>query len=155
MTGRKGLIQSIGRGIIYLILGFLIIQSLAAAAPKKEADTPNTDILRELVKFPHIRIPVVQGRDVQTYYLIEFYVECDTEEAAQKVYKMRPKVIDAVYSDLYGLLSVVWHPDLFIDLKDLKTRIEKVCEKILGKELFEKILIQQFTKTLVKPVKET
>lgn len=143
------------RGIFCLALGSFAIQNLTAAAPKKKTDTSKTDILRELVKFPHIRIPVVQGREVKIYYLIEFYVECDTEEAAHKVYKMRPKVIDAVYSDLYALLSVIWHPDLFIDLKDLKVRMEKVCERALGKDLFEKVLIQQFTKTLLKQVNGT
>ncbi len=151
MEERKSKIKVFQRGLLWLLLSIFSAYGLSAIAKDKKKETNNekTDILREIVKLPQFRIPVVQRRQIQTYYLIEFYVECDTEEAAKKVYRMRPKVIDAVYSDLYGLLSVVWHPDIFIDLKDLKTRIEKVCEKVLGKDLFEKVLIQQFTKTLL------
>lgn len=155
MKKEKSKLTAFERGLFCLVLSIFSAQDLSSAPKKKETSNEKTDVLKELVKFPQFRIPVVQRRQIQTYYLIEFYVECDTEEAAKKVYRMRPKVIDAVYSDLYGLLSVVWHPDIFIDLKDLKTRIENVCEKILGKDLFEKVLVQQFTKTLVRKVEDT
>lgn len=120
--------------------------------PKKEkpdpADVEEKAVEGQFVKLPKFRVPVVQDRELKTYYLVELAIECDNAEAAHKVYRNRPRLIDALIVDLYSVFGLLWNPDFHADLEELKKRLAKVCSKVLGTDLFDKVLVQNFTITL-------
>lgn len=121
----------------------------AKAPPKDEhgggQEKDAKEVNEKLVHVPVFKIPVIQNRRIKTYFLIEFMLEADSHEAALKLLKLRPKIIDALYADLYGVLAVVWYPGFHVNLDELKQRIGRICEKIAGQDLYENIYVQQFT----------
>lgn len=97
------------------------------------------------VHIPSFRIPIIQDGINRSNFLIEIMVEAYDHDKALFIYKMRPKIIDGLLVDLHGVFSVIWHPEFHVDLVELKERLFRKCEEILGKNVIKDLLVQQFT----------
>ena len=119
-------------------------------APKeKPAENEEQMIAKEVVgiyvRIPPFQIPIIQDGLNRSNFLIEITLEAYDHEKALVIYKMRPKIIDGLLVDLYSVFGVIWHPEFHVDLVELKQRLFKKCEEILGKKIMKDLLVQKFT----------
>ncbi len=71
-------------------------------------------------------------------------IEAYDAEKAKMIYKLRPKIIDAILTDLYNVFGVIWHPGFHVHLPELKERLFEKCQKVVGQHMIKDILIQKF-----------
>ena len=93
---------------------------------------------------PSFVIPVIQNRTLQQVYSVDIILEMASTDNLQHAHKISPKLIDGIFTDLYGMLCIVWSPTVNIHLIDLKGRIFKISNGILGKDFVKSVLIQDF-----------
>lgn len=132
----------------FLVMGFFVFcPILALADGDKKTDTPEKESVEldpKLVFLPAFRIPVIQNRSLETYYIVDLRILAASPEKAILVLARRPVLVDALFRDLYAVLGVSWHGDYHIDLQNLKKRMHTLCTSIMGPGVIDGILIQQF-----------
>jgi hypothetical protein len=96
------------------------------------------------IRPPLFVIPVIQERKIKAIYSIEVVLEMRDKQAADLAQKIFPCLIDAIYVDLYSVLSIVWEPGFRINLSGVKQRLQRACNKVLGADTIRAVLIQSF-----------
>ena len=96
------------------------------------------------VRIPSFQIPIIQDGVNRSNFLIEITVEAYDHDKAKIIYRMRPKIIDGLLVDLYSVFGVIWHPEFHVDLAELKERLFRKCEEIVGKKVIKDLLVQRF-----------
>lgn len=96
------------------------------------------------IRLDRLVVPVVQERDLKATYILETVIRAKDRKAALRLRFRRPILLDALYSDVYGVLNVVWDKKLHIDLQDLKKRILRILNESVKEPLVEEVFIQVF-----------
>src|SRR5688572_13895876 len=112
----------------FKILIFILM--LLVFGPSFSADTESTkSVAGELfINLPVFTLPVIQARQLKAIYSISVILEVQSREVADHAQKMSARLIDGLFTDLYGLLSVIWEPQVHIPLTELKKRLYLVSE---------------------------
>jgi hypothetical protein len=100
------------------------------------------------VKLPMLMVPVVQERQLKAVYSLRLIIELNSFDTVERAQLLSPRLIDKILTDLYGLFALIWHPDLHIRLIDIKKRLHRVCEGVLGQQSIRSVLIQDFNRQL-------
>lgn len=98
----------------------------------------------QFVKLPTFIIPVIQDRQIVTAYSVDITIEATSKEIAQEIHPFKPRLIDALFADMYSVFCLVWSPDTRVLLKDLKSRLLRVAQKVAGAKRVRSVLIQNF-----------
>ncbi|HTI85721.1 MAG TPA: hypothetical protein VL966_03880 [Alphaproteobacteria bacterium] len=95
---------------------------------------------REYFTMPAFVVPVIQGNDVTRQ--VTFLVTLETMGSAnrEKLMDKRPQLQDGFLRDLYGVIAVRPDADVY-DSTVLKTRLQRVSERVLGTGIVDNILI--------------
>ena len=117
--------------------------SLCAPAPLK-AEEHGGAKTSPFVTFPTFLIPVIQNRELATVYAIDLVVEASSPHVINELNLYFPRLTDALLSDMYAVFGLVWSADTRVLLKDLKTRLLGVAQRVAGKERVKAVLIQSF-----------
>ncbi len=129
-----------------LICLFFLISTLWNSSLIAEEKEANAGAL--FVKIPIFVVPVIQNRDLRALYSITLILEVADHKIVDQAAKVMPVLNDRIYTDLYGLLSVVWNPEVNIPIADIKKRLQLVCEKVLGKNSVKAVLVQDFSRQI-------
>lgn len=152
--------------ILLLLMGFMAVTSHAPLwAEGKEKDAQKKEKPKEgppeeggaeksggeatpYMALPTFIIPVIQDRQLVTAYSIDITVEATSKEIMPELFVFRPRIIDALFTDMYSVFCLVWSPDTRVLLKDLKVRLLRVTQKVAGKKRVRSVLIQSFGEQL-------
>lgn len=96
------------------------------------------------VEISEMIVPIIQRRRVKGFFSITLAVDCPTMEASQRVQKIIPILRDKFFWDMYVLLGVIWSPEFRTDIKEMKKRLKKRADQILGKDYVTDILVINF-----------
>ncbi len=103
--------------------------------------TVNNELFIEITEMV---VPIIQRRRVEGFFSITLAVDCPTIEVSNKVKKYMPIIRDKFFWDMYILLGVIWAPDFRTDISELKARLKKRINQILGSDQVNDILIINF-----------
>ena len=123
-----------------LLIGFLFVFNQPLLADDHKAESTNP-----FVSLPDFIIPIIQQRKLQEVYRFKFILELQSPTSSSMVDKAMPRLVDAIYTYLYGMLTVVWVPHYNMHLASLKLRLQEVCEGIVGQKILKDILVQEFS----------
>jgi hypothetical protein len=124
--------------------------SVLYAAEEKKSDGAFSPLVQNFINFPPFLIPVIQDRRVVTTYAITLVIETVTAHDAVEIYPFVPRLTDALLTDMYTVFCLAWSPDTRVFLKDLKTRLLGVAQKVAGKKHIKAVLIQSFQEQIHK-----
>lgn len=96
------------------------------------------------VALPTFLVPVIQNRQIKAAYSISLVIELTSPQHTDTVSILKPKLVDAILVDLYGVLSIIWQPNVYIPLEDLKKRLIRIAKKTVGAAVIKNVLIQEF-----------
>ncbi len=96
------------------------------------------------VEIEEMIVPVVQKRDVAGFFSIILAVDCKTQEASEKITKYLPIVRDRLFWDLYVLLGVIWSPDFRANISEMKKRLRRRLDLIIGPDQINDVLVISF-----------
>lgn len=98
------------------------------------------------VEIPEMIVPIVQRREVAGFFSITLALDCPNKTITKRVEKFLPIIRDRFFWDLYILLGVIWSSDFRTDVKELKQRLKKRIDQILGKNVVSDVLVLSFQK---------
>ena len=133
-----------------LLCRLLISFSLLLNQPLS-ADDHKAESINPFISTPDFIIPIIQQRKLQEVYRFKFILELQSPTLSPTIDKVMPRLIDAIYTYLYGMLAVVWVPNYNVHLAQLKLRLLEVCEGVVGKEIIKDILVQEFSQYISEP----
>jgi flagellar basal body-associated protein FliL len=120
---------------------FLLFLILGCHPTYANEISPNNDLF---VEVEEVVIPVVQRRDVAGFFAVTLAVDCKTKEVADKLREHLPTLRDRLFWDLYVLLGVIWTPDFRTNMPDMKKRLKRRVETLVGKDQINDVLIINF-----------
>lgn len=98
----------------------------------------------EFVEMDPLILPIVNSEGLSQTVSLVIALEVGDKEAAELIKKMTPKLKDAYIQDMYGMLSQ--HANLkggVIQVGDLKSRLNKISDEVLGdEEVVHDVLLQ-------------
>lgn len=118
------------------------------SGPPEESEEKSGGEATPYMALPTFIIPVIQDRQLVTAYSIDITVEATSKEIMPELFIFRPRIIDALFTDMYSVFCLVWSPDTRVLLKDLKVRLLRVTQKVAGKKRVRSVLIQSFGEQL-------
>jgi len=120
----------------------------ASLDPKVEIDHSNkiekakeTD--SDFVELEPLMLPIVDKYGVSQVISLVVALEIEHKEYTEIVTKLAPKLKDAYIQDMYGTLSRQAALDAgVVQVSLIKTRLNKVTEDVLGKNIVNDVLLQ-------------
>ena len=112
------------------------VESAEAEAAVEEAPRP------QFVKMSPIILPLIQQNQVTRFVTILVTLEMTDNDAAIQVALVRPKLEDALFTELHSLLAMKMVHDQGLDSPLVKRRLMRASQKILGEENVTAVLIQ-------------
>lgn len=143
---------------MYFFKRYLIVMliSMSLCAPMNlNAEEHGSAPASPFVTFSTFLIPVIQNRELMTVYAIDLVVEASSPAVINELNLYFPRLTDALFSDMYGVFGLVWSGDTRVLLKDLKTRLLGVAQRVAGKQRVKAVLIQSFQEQKQKKTKKT
>ena len=125
----------------HYIAFFLFVFSIYPPSLQARELTVNNELF---VEVEELIIPIVQRRDVAGFFSIILAVDCKDIATSQKVAKYLPIIRDRFFWDLYVLLGVIWSPDFRTDVSEMKRRLKRRLETIMGKDVINDVLVISF-----------
>jgi hypothetical protein len=117
-------------------------------APPAWGDEKNDADPNIYVRLPDFLVPVIQNREIKASYKLSLMIQLTESHYGESVSLLKPRIVDAIILDLYGVFSIIWEPYVHIPLKDLKKRLLRIAQKIAGKSAVKDILVQEFQSQL-------
>jgi hypothetical protein len=102
------------------------------------------------LQLPDLVIPVIQREDVQAYYSLSLSIEAKDETKRPILAEFSHRIKDAIISDLYVILPLIWSKDDQPNLDKLKKRLEMVAQKATPENTIGPITINSFQLTDAK-----
>ena len=127
------------RSTFLSVLGFFFL-TLNSPLTARELSVNN----ELFVEIEEMIVPVVQRRDVAGFFSIILAVDCKDIDTAKKVEKYLPLIRDRFFWDLYVLLGVIWSPDFRTDIAEMKKRLMRRLESLIGKDKVNDVLVISF-----------
>jgi len=110
--------------------------------PLNQALDPRFVLIRDII------IPIIYKGKIETYYMVECVIEAVDADAAVKVRQAKPLLVNALVTDFYHIMNIIWYPELRIDIEALHHRFVIVAQNTLGKALIKDVLIQNLHKQI-------
>ncbi|MDJ0942866.1 MAG: hypothetical protein QNJ30_05355 [Kiloniellales bacterium] len=107
-----------------------------AEAPVEPAPKPN------FVKIDPIILPLIQQNKVTRFVTLVITLEMPIEDAILKVELVKPRLMDALFTELHSLFSMKMVREQGPDSSLVKRRVKLVCERILGAGTVDAVLLQ-------------
>ena len=129
------------------LLLFLGIQICLASSAF--ARTEGRIYSERFVRMDPIIVPIVLKERIHGYYFIRITLEAKTSATVASIEAHRPRIMDAINTNLYGLLGVVWQKESEPGLAPLKKRIEETILSVAGADSISQVFIEKFNRHLV------
>lgn len=95
------------------------------------------------VEMDPIILPIIDGRGVTQVVTLVITLEAYGDENAKLAEKMIPRLKDAYLQDMYGVLSrKASMKGGLVKTEDLKERLNKISNKVLGEDKINGVLLQ-------------
>ncbi len=107
-----------------------------AEAPVEALPKPN------FVKIDPIILPLIQQNKVTRFVTVVITLEMPIEDAILKVELVKPRLMDALFTELHSLFSMKMVRDQGPDSPLIKQRVKLVSERILGPGTVNAVLVQ-------------
>ncbi|MGH1403331.1 MAG: flagellar basal body-associated FliL family protein [Alphaproteobacteria bacterium] len=128
--------------LLFILSAFLFLGMPQGAYAASSSDSEGAGG-KEYVKMDPLVLPIVDNDGVHQVISMVVSIEVETVNEAEKVKLLRPKLTDAYIQDMYGSLHK--HAALqggIVRVDIIKKRLNKVTDKILGKEIDSDVLLQ-------------
>ena len=96
------------------------------------------------IEIEEMIVPIIQHRNVAGFFSIVLAVDCKNKETSQKIRKYLPIIRDRLFWDLYVLLGVIWSSEFRVNISDMKKRLRRRIESIVGKDQVNDVLVITF-----------
>lgn len=113
------------------------------AGEEEEAVAPAEPVPPSFFALDPITLPAIRADGVGRMVGFRIVLELAPGRAATEVSASRPRLEDAVVTELASLLAVDWPGGKAIDFDIAKTRLLRESERVLGPGLVVKILFEQ------------
>lgn len=108
--------------------------NLAKTIKEEPTDPKTTKPPQELLlKFPHLKIPVIKERSVLAYFHVMFDVYFTDNSAIARAKQIQPLLCDRIFVHLYGVFYNLWNRNKIVKSNSIQKRIHKVIEEVIGK----------------------
>ncbi len=107
-----------------------------AEAPVEALPKPN------FVKIDPIILPLIQQNKVTRFITVVITLEMPIEDAILKVELVKPRLMDALFTELHSLFSMKMVREQGPDSTLVKQRVKLVSERILGPGTVDAVLVQ-------------
>ncbi len=107
-----------------------------AEAPVEAASKPN------FVKIDPIVLPLIQQNKVTRFVTVVITLEMPVDDAILKVGLVKPRLMDALFTELHSLFSMKMVREQGPDSPLVKQRVRLVSERILGPGTVDAVLVQ-------------
>ncbi len=108
----------------------------AAEAPVEAAPKPS------FVKIDPFILPLIRQNKVVRFVTLVITLEMPIEDATLKVELVKPRLMDALFTELHSLFSMKVVRDQGPDSPLIKQRVKLVSERILGPGTVNAVLVQ-------------
>lgn len=107
-----------------------------AEAPVEAAPKPN------FVKIDPIILPLIEQNNVTRFVTVVITLEMPVDDAILKVGLVKPRLMDALFTELHSLFSMRMVREQGPDSPLVKQRVKLVSERILGAGTVDAVLVQ-------------
>jgi flagellar FliL protein len=97
----------------------------------------------EFVELDPLVLPIIDNRGVTQTVSLVIALEVESQEKADEVKKLTPRLKDAYIQDMYGILNK--HAALkggVVQVGAIKERLSKITADVLGEEMVDEVLLQ-------------
>lgn len=116
---------------------------------KKKEPKEEKGPLNEL-KVEDMIIPVLLREDVQAYYAVSFTIRPKDDTKKEELTKYAPRIKDAVLSNLYVILPVIWNKDAMPTVELIQKKIASIAGKTAPEGTIGEVTIDAFQVTDAK-----
>lgn len=121
------------------LLAFGVTTTTAHASGGGGAETAGPSF----VELAPLILPILDNNGVSQSVSMVVSLEVNTQESADKVKLMSPKLTDAYIMDMYGVLNeYAALKGGVIQIKAIKERLNSITQKIMGEHVVEDVLLQ-------------
>jgi flagellar basal body-associated protein FliL len=133
--------------IIFLYLLFTTSFAFAKAElggdAKKDSGTVESSGVNFYIRLNPMVLPVINEHGVTEIVSMLIALEVSDQRAIESVNGIIPRLNDAIVRALYGQIDKsIYRNGRFLDINKLKTKLEVVTDKTLGKGFVKNVLIQ-------------
>lgn len=115
----------------------------AVTKEQAEKDKAAADAAIAFVKMDSLVLPIVGKNGVSQVINLSITLEVKDELTAKEIEKLTPRLRDAYIQDMYGVLTQKSAmADGVVQVDFIKTRLNKVTEKVLGPDKVKDVLLQ-------------
>lgn len=97
----------------------------------------------QFVELDPLVLPIVDNNGVSQTVSMIVSLEVHSEEAAETIKKMKPKLLDAYIQNMYGMLS--YHATVkggVMQVGEVKKKLNLISTEVLGEHVVEDVLLQ-------------
>lgn len=126
-------------------LGVENAQALAAKKARDKAAQASAEEVQKLlfVELNPIILPIIDAEGVSQVVTLIVSLEVDSQEKADYVTALTPRLKDAFIQDMYGVLNRKAAMDGgVVKVDQLKARLNKISTKVLGEDKINSVLLQ-------------
>lgn len=121
----------------------------ASESDLKEEAQKREDALKLFLEFPYFRlpmiiVPVVRDGRVHAFLHLHIAMKATGDKTFKRAKILLPRIVDAIYSDLYVSFSNLWNMRADPKPSVIKERIFSATEKVLGHKHIDTIYIREF-----------
>lgn len=112
-------------------------------AQKAEKDKKNSGKKTQFVKMGRLTLPIISDNGVSQTVHMTVQIEVNSEKAASKVKRLRPRIKDAYLQDMYGVLTreAVMRGGA-LKVKIISNRLKAITQKIMSNDSVNDVLVQ-------------
>ena len=121
---------------------FFFIQAETPIGTEEEAKQAEAEAQVELIEFETISVPIIQNRQIKKFVMVQFSLEMVNAEAKENAERRMPKLQDALFRTVYGYFSNQPAGKIAINLGQVRSRMQRASDKILGPGQVKGVVIQ-------------
>jgi hypothetical protein len=95
-------------------------------------------------QLPDVKISIIRKGNIMGILFLRIVMKAKGHTEFQKAKILLPRVLDAVFADLWEAMSTLWVVEVDPSPKLIKGRINKVTNEILGKDIVEEIFLKEY-----------
>lgn len=124
--------------IFFIYLGCSFNPLSAEETKKKEEEV-------SVMPLPMIVVPVIQENTIKRYFALQIRVELQDIKFYHGVKDKIPRLTDKIFTEFYKLLSILNYTNKIIEGKEVKEKVTKICDALLGTGKIQTIFIDNFS----------
>lgn len=116
---------------------------IADARAETEKKPPKQLPLGRYLTLAPFTLPLFDGQDVVEQMTIVVALELVDEDQRQEVSRLVPKIRDAMYRELYNMVSFRRKGAALPEVDEFKVRLHRTVRPIVGEKLVKSLVVQQ------------